>query len=262
MLTKKSLAIPIGPDPKGWADIRSAWSRHQVANHGGRNMETLRDFLVLMLADLEKQPERLSPEAYARFFDTMSRSVPWNTFGLYDSNIRVPIVISLAILAQKSEHVKSQSGRSVLAQYRFQMKTVFNGALAQSSSWPHLYEDMLKYFQSPLLPIYKLCLLKELAFPEVWLHSEMRENVKALLPIKEDDAFQYLVWDTWNPASNKELVRVFLPTVYTLLNLTLDESAWKNQTTVANALKSFAPTRKTKAERAEFELPVDFLGEP
>ena len=172
-------------------------------------------------------------------------------------DVRVPIMISLGILAQRSGEEKSNTGRGIAAQYMFQMKQAFDSMRFQSSTDTHMHEDMRQFLQSQLLPIYKLRLLKEASYPHVWLHSDMVDMIRDILPAKEQEAFKFFSWDGSNPDSNKELVRVFLPTVYTLLDLSLAESAWKDWATVAKALKGAAPSRKNKANSAAFELPLD-----
>ena len=257
MATKKLLAIPIGPDPKGWSDIRSAWSRHQVANQGTSEMETLRDFVVTSLTSLEKKPDHLSPEAYARFFDTMSALVPWRKFHTYMQEVRLPIMISLGVLAQRSDTEKSKNGRSIPAQYMFQMKQAFDHMRFKSSIDTHMHEDMHQFLESQLLPLYKLRLLKEFTSPDVWLNPTLVAMIKELLPTKEQEAFKFFAWDGSNPPANKELVRVFLPSVYTLLDLSLADTAWNNWATVAKALKGIGSPKKNKTNSVAFELPSD-----
>ena len=250
-------AAPIGPDPKGWPDIRSAWSRHQVANQGKNDMESLREFLVTTLATLKSKPGQLSSQAYARFFDTMSALVPWKKLSTYMQEVRVPLMISLGILAQHSAEEKSHTGRGVESQYMAQMKHAFENMMFISSVDKHMYEDVFLLLQSDLLPIFKLRVLRDFTFPVLWLRPEMVPHIQLLLPAPEKEAFKFFAWDAKNPDSNKELVRVFLPTVYTLLDLSLSASAWTSWATIAKALKDLAPSRKNKERSIALELPSD-----
>ena len=262
MATKKPLAIPVGQDPKGWSDIRSAWSRHQVASQGGYEMEILRDFVVATLADLERDPTRLSPQAYARFFDTMSALAPWRKFGTYQQNVRMPIMIALGMLAERSGAEKVQSGRGVAAEYMRQMTLAFDGMLFSSSKDTTIAQDFLQFLQSPLCDLFKLRISKNFTFPETWLQPEIIVHLRPLLPEKPKDAFKFFPWDPMNPASNKSMVSTYLPEAYTLLDLSLPDDAWEQQDLVTKALAAIAPSRKQKANSVAFDLPSDFLGEP
>lgn len=262
MASKKSLAIPVGQDPKGWSDIRSAWSRHQVANQGNYEMEILRDFVVPTLADLEKQPDRLSPEAYARFFNTMAPQVPWKKFGTYQQDVRMPIMIAMGILAERSGSEKSLAGKGIPAQWMSDMKKAFDAMMFLSSMDTRISEDMGMFLDSSLSDISKLRICKNFTFCETWLQPEIIGRLRPLLPEKAQDAFKFFPWDESNPSNNQTLVSTYLPEAYTLLDLSLPEAAWKTQATVAKAIADMGAVRKNKVNSVAFELPTDFLGEP
>ena len=125
MPKSKTVAAPLSPDPKGWSDIRSAWSKHQVDHAGEYEMEILRDFIVPTLKDLEHQPDKLSPQAYARFYDVMSALVPWSKFGTYNHDVRLPVIVSLGIIAERCAKEKSKNGKGIAALWLSQVKQVF-----------------------------------------------------------------------------------------------------------------------------------------
>lgn len=262
MVAKKILAIPVGVDPKGWSDIRSAWSRHQVANQGGYEMETLRDFLVPTLADLDAHPGRLSTQGYARFFNTMAPLVPWRKFGTYRQDVRMPIMVAMGLIAERSGDEKSLDSKGIPVKWLSEMKKAFDAMLFSSSKDSSISEDMLLFLNSDLSNNSKLRICKNFTFPEVWFQPEIIEKLKPLLPTKESEAFKFFPWDPMNPSANKLMVNSYFPSAFALLDLSLDEEAWKTQATIAKSLLQITGNRKKKDMPEAIELPSDLFGEP
>lgn len=257
----KTIGAPISPDPKGWSDIRSAWSKHQVDHVGEYNMEILLGFIVPTLKDLEKQPDKLSPKAYARFYYTMSALVPWSTFGTYNHDVLLPVLVSLGLIAERCAKEKSTNGKSIAALWLSQVEKVFvtMSFLSGDSPIPQTIDHLLV---SQLSSPQKLDLLFRCAFPQDWLLSNTASKIFPLLPPKDILAFKYFPWDNDDAEINKKLVRTFLPKSYTFLDLMLPDSDWINRAAVASALKEMSTARPSNLIANTLALPFDFTDKP
>lgn len=245
------------PTPKD--DIRLAWY-HYRAKHQDNTIEALRDFLSKIVADLEAQSTACSPQEYAQIFDTMNSIVQWEKLSPHIQNVRVPIIISMGILAGHSGNEKSRTGVRISTEYMRQVKTISESVRFRAMHNTNGHEPIVDIVNSPLLPEYKLRLLKECAFQETWLIADLADKIQRLLPGKERELFKYFPWSDWDLAENKNMIREFLPSLYPLLELSLSDGDWMKKAAVTKTLKSIAPVSKTKAKRTAFDLPIDFLG--
>lgn len=225
-------------------------------------MEILIDFIVPTLNDLEKQPDKLSPQAYARFYDVMSALVPWSTFGTYNHAVRLPVIVSLGLIAERCAKEKSTDGKGIAALWLSQVAQVFTTMRFLSSLDTLASKTLDALLVSKLSSTQKMGLLFRCAYPHDWLLSDTASKIVPILPLTDVLAFKYFPWDKTNAEINQMLVRTFLPKSYTFLDLMLLDSDWSSRAAVASALKEMSAARPSKLIANTLVLPFDFTDEP
>lgn len=245
MLLVHNQAVPVKLAPRHWAEIESAWAEYQVKNKNS--------FLNLTLNDLFHHPTHLSPKEYADFFEMMSHSIPWINLHYYSFMERNAIFCSMGWLAERAIKQKSKRGYRIESEWMFQLRRVFKSMTSASCD-----RDAVMILESSLSGHFKLRVCGEFASPAMWLIPQNTEKIKLILPEKKAEAFNYFTWDSDDFESNKALIRVFLPSLYPLLDLSLAEEAWYNRSTVAAALANFRALGSCKAKPRHLDLPCDF----
>lgn len=257
----KAPSVNVDSSPQGWADVRSAWFQYELRHQGINQLENLVGFIGDTLYELGSSPDKLEPNAYARWFDTMSALVPWKKLCTYDHNYVCSFVVQLGTIAQRSSDVQANSGRKVPAQWLAQLKDYFDGANKMGLDLP-AKQTFIVVMGSSLEKESKLQVCKRFATPERWLYSQTQKDVLALLPKAADKAFKMFPWNTHSGETNKQLVVTFLPKYGPLLELSLADDDWLNKDTVSKTLGTLVAAEKTKKCDNTLELPFDFSDEP
>ena len=250
---KKSHTLSSGPNPRGWAELRSKLTRHQFDRIGQSNILVLRDFLVFSLSELEKKPNTVSPKAYALLFDTIGKEIPLRWLSAFPQDVRSSFTIALGVLAHRSADEKSFTGRLVRNEYIAQLKQVYDNLFYLR------IDDFLLLLQSELSLLIKQRILQYVASPNEWLHPNMVPHIRALLPSDEQEAFAFFPWSEVCSEYNQEMVRVFLPTRHALMDLHLSANDWNNRATVEATLRALC-TFKQNPACVVFELPLNSVG--
>lgn len=244
------------PDPKGWGPIRTAWSNYQHEHRSGYALENVRDFLAITLADLKNEPDRLSPEAYIRFFDTMSAQVPWKELGVYYHEVALPVLVQVGVLANRSNNEISKTGRAASLQWLAQVKLGMESLMHLNDPELPMQSALKTILDSELPTEYKLRVSKS-SGAWLWMMPDILPHVKTLLPTEEKEAFKYFPWAKTGKY-NKQLFEALFPVTYQIIELSLTDAAWDDRTIVVEALKAMG--KKPKAS-ATIELPSDFTSE-
>lgn len=244
------------PDPKGWAPIRTAWANYQHDHRSGYVLENVRDFLAIALADLKTEPDRLSPSAYVRFFDTMSAAVPWKELGVYYHEVALPVMVHVGTLASLSNNEKSKTGREASLQWLAQVKQGMESLMHLHDPELPMQSALKTILDSELPAEYKRRISKS-SGAWLWLMPDILPRVKALLPSDEKEAFKYFPWATAGKY-NQQLFEALFPVTYQIIGLSLPDTAWDNRAVVVDALKSMGKKPKSSAT---IELPLDFTSE-